>query len=157
MFLFFFFFNTVSHAHGLHLPGRLVMLIKARCQICDADGRVAEFYGPSSRRSVWPRRATALPVVQMNLGEDRPPRRPARRAPRCLPSPQSSPPWGIAPSCVSSLPMGKAATTANPSEMGWTAPTQGPSLAPRCDQLHPEGRPKSPRPAQPQSPASPPP
>lgn len=149
---FFFFFSTASHAHRPQLPRRLVILIKARCQICDADGRAAEFYGPSSRRSVWPRGTTVCPVVQMNPGEDRPRRRPAHRATRSLPSLRMQPAPGRRP--VPRLLSPDAQSRHNRSPFGdgrdrthsETQPGSG------CNQLHPEGRPESPHPAQPQSP-----
>ena len=101
---------------------------------------------------MWPRGTTGLPVVQMNPGEARPPRRPAHRAPPSLPSPRIQPALGRRP-----LPRLLSPDAAEPSR---------PQTLPRWAGPHPprdsawlrmrpaaSGRQHgSPRPAQPRSP-----
>ena len=131
--------QCIPWTETVKVSGRLVILIKARCQICDADGRAAEFYGSSSRRAVWPRGTTGLPVVQMNPCEARPPRRPAHRAPPSLPSPRIQPALGRRPLPRLLSPDAQSRHDRRPFRDGpdRTHPETQPGSG--CDQLHPGG------------------
>ena len=88
---------------------------------------------------MWPRGTTGLPVVQMNPCEDRPPRRPAHRAPPSFPSPRILPALGRRPLPRLLSPDAQSRHDRRPFRDGpdRTHPETQPGSG--CDQLHPGG------------------